>query len=174
MVTMRSVTWVLAIGLSAAAAAAGPDAGNTGLGYRGDGTCVAEDANPPVTWDERTGENILWSADLPQWGLGAPAVVDDRVVVVCEPYGEHYFPMVLCFDADTGEKLWQREMAHIELLPDGPQPQAVAQAWREFVDGDRLLYRSAYEYHQAEDKEAAKERLAELGLTTEGKGQVRG
>ncbi|MCC9656232.1 outer membrane protein assembly factor BamB family protein [Rhodopirellula halodulae] len=48
--------------------------------WRGpDGSGVAEDSNPPITWSES--ENIRWKIDVPGVGSSTPIVLGDRVYV---------------------------------------------------------------------------------------------
>lgn len=53
---------------------------------------------------------IAWSADLPGRGLSSPIVVGGRVVVTCSSGPEQGRLHVICFDAATGAKRWEREM----------------------------------------------------------------
>jgi outer membrane protein assembly factor BamB len=68
---------------------------------------VATGAQPPATWSET--ENIAWRADLPGRGPSSPIVVGDRVVVTCSGGIDQNRLHVLCFDAQTGKPLWQRQ-----------------------------------------------------------------
>ena len=93
--------------------------GPTGLGY-------TNEKNLPLTWDGKTGENIVWKALLhggrkqnPEFsspGWSSPVVWGDRVFLTTavwpfdvpekerrETIGEHH---VLCFRASDGEPLW--------------------------------------------------------------------
>jgi hypothetical protein len=54
--------------------------------------------------DELPSHNLVWKARLPGWGYSQPLVVGDRVFACAEPH------FLLCFDAHTGELLWQREL----------------------------------------------------------------
>ena len=94
-------------------------------------------ANPPIKWDAKT--NIRWKADLPGKGSSTPAVWGDRIFVttavksdrvakpeeiqapdpqfkvVPKPPTNFYKFVVLCFDRNTGAKLWEKVAA--EKLP---------------------------------------------------------
>ena len=49
-------------------------------GFRGpEGTGVWPTAKPPTTWDGATGKNIRWKVSLPNWGLGQPVVLKNKV-----------------------------------------------------------------------------------------------
>jgi outer membrane protein assembly factor BamB len=76
--------------------------------FRGPGSnSVTDDAPPPATWND--GENIAWKADLPGRGPSSPIVVGDRVIVTCSSGVNQDRLHVLCFDAATGERLWERQ-----------------------------------------------------------------
>jgi len=94
-------------------------------------------ANPPLKWDAKT--NIRWKADLPGKGSSTPIIWGDRVFVttavktdrvakpdelptpdpqfklVPKPPTNFYKFIVLCFDRNTGAKLWTQVAA--EKLP---------------------------------------------------------
>lgn len=74
----------------------------------------------PVTWNGETGENILWKADLPLQGPNSPVVWADKVFLTAADADTR---KVLCFNAKTGEKLWEKEYsdteANNELMVDG-------------------------------------------------------
>ena len=82
--------------------------GPTGLGY-------TEEKNLPLTWNAKTGENILWKSPLPKSDnpYSSPIVWGDRVFVTCvinNPLEHH----VLCFQASDGKQLWD------VTVPPGP------------------------------------------------------
>ena len=63
--------------------------------------------NIPTTWDAESGKNILWKTPVPLEGNNSPVVWGDRIFL-CGADEEHR--MVLCFDADSGELLWEKEL----------------------------------------------------------------
>jgi hypothetical protein len=137
---------------SVACAADGP-----ALGYRGDGSCVAPDAKPPLRFDVASGQNVLWKSPLPNWGLGCPVVVRDRVVVMSEPDRDHDFPVLLCFDAATGRLLWQRELDAIALMgPADARLTEARKAWHDHLVALRLLYRMRHVARTAPRDEAGR------------------
>ncbi len=82
--------------------------GPTGLGY-------TEEKNLPLTWNGKTGENILWKSPLPKSDnpYSSPVVWGDRVFVTCvinNPLEQH----VLCFQTGDGKQLWD------VTVPPGP------------------------------------------------------
>lgn len=97
-------------------------------GFRGNGARgVAEGQRPPVKWDWESGQNILWSADIPGLGNSCPTIWGDHVYVTTaigttgsgdlriglygdvEPVDEddEYQFCVLCFDRRDGTLLWK-------------------------------------------------------------------
>lgn len=70
-------------------------------------------------WDAVTGEVVLWKTEVPLPGQGSPVVWDDHVFLsgATEETREVY-----CFDAGTGELLWQRDVV-VELTADDEPPE---------------------------------------------------
>jgi len=66
---------------------------------------VSPDKNPPTS----IADNIAWSADLPGRGLSGPIVVGGRVFLSASSGYQQDRLHVLCFDAKTGKKLWERQ-----------------------------------------------------------------
>lgn len=90
-----------------------------GIGFLYDGTGVVPNSKPPTTWNEKTGENILWRVELPSWCDGSPVPVGNRVFVMNEPGLEGMvFPLLQCYDADSGALLWSRVVDPFEAFPD--------------------------------------------------------
>jgi outer membrane protein assembly factor BamB len=76
--------------------------------FRGkDSAGFADDHPLPTTWGPK--ENIAWKVDLPGRGLAAPIVVGDRVIVTCGSGFRQDRLHVLCLDAATGAKRWERQ-----------------------------------------------------------------
>ena len=63
--------------------------------------------NIPTKWDAESGENILWKTPVPLAGNNSPVVWGDRVFL-CGADEQHR--QVFCFDADSGELLWEKEL----------------------------------------------------------------
>lgn len=76
--------------------------------FRGPGgSAVSPETGLPVQWSST--ENVRWKADLPGRGLSAPVIAGGRVyVTACSGYRQDRLH-VLCFDARTGSKLWERQ-----------------------------------------------------------------
>ncbi|MEX0676578.1 MAG: PQQ-binding-like beta-propeller repeat protein [Pirellulales bacterium] len=103
-VVVRTAIVLLAVGLVAVGAAADwPQ-------FRGSNSnSVTRDAQPPVDWSDPQGRNIAWKASLPGRGPSSPIVVGSRVVVTCSSGINQDRLHVLCFDAESGKPLWERQ-----------------------------------------------------------------
>jgi outer membrane protein assembly factor BamB len=68
---------------------------------------VAQGDNLPLEWGD--GKNIAWKAELPGRGPASPIVVAGRAIVTSSSGVEQDRLHVLCFDVDSGDKLWERQ-----------------------------------------------------------------
>ena len=77
--------------------------------FRGDnGNSLATTAKLPLKWDDSN--NIAWKTELPGRGPSSPIVVNDRVFITSSSGVRQDRLHVLCFDAKSGDKLWERQM----------------------------------------------------------------
>jgi outer membrane protein assembly factor BamB len=98
--------WAAALAALAAGAAAAGD----WTQFRGPGgTAVAEEVGLPDRWT--AAEGLRWKADLPGRGLSSPAVAGGNVFVTASSGYKEGRLHVLCFDAATGAKRWERQFA---------------------------------------------------------------
>jgi outer membrane protein assembly factor BamB len=135
--------------------------------FRGPGgSGVSPDAGPPTTWDGRSGANVRWQADLPGRGVSGPVVARGRVYVTACTGVRQDRLHVLCFDAATGKRLWERRfwatgntLCHPRTCMAAPTPATDGESvYALFAtgdlaalnrDGDLLWYRSlARDYPQ--------------------------
>ena len=64
----------------------------------------------PLTWSDD--ENIIWKTALPGIGASSPILVGDKVFLTAGVGGsEDLVRHVLCFDAKSGKKLWDKTVA---------------------------------------------------------------
>lgn len=85
-------------------------AGADWLQFRGnDGTATSPETGLPTQWDVKTNQHVAWRADLPGRGPSSPIVVQGKVIVTCSSGPQQDRLHVLCFDARTGEPLWERQ-----------------------------------------------------------------
>ncbi len=79
--------------------------------FRGpDGLGVSAYTNVPMTWNVQTGENVLWKAALPAADFNSPVVWDNRVFLTT---GDARKREVLCFDALSGQLVWQKAVENV-------------------------------------------------------------
>lgn len=141
MTFQRTLTMVMAIGLTAAVARAdgakadakqdAPATRNTNPSRTGDWpmwggapdrNMVSHEKNIPGKWDLKTGNNIKWRAGVGSQTYGNPVVVNGKVIVGTNNNGHHRKGIegdkgvVLCFDEKSGNLLWQ---ATHDKLPTG-------------------------------------------------------
>lgn len=95
--------------------------------FRGiDATGLADGQEPPLTWDLKTGKNVLWKTPIPGLGHSCPIIWGDRVFITTAVGGNtdirtgNYGDVdsvedrsslqfqVICLDRLTGKVLWSR------------------------------------------------------------------
>ncbi|MHC5055744.1 MAG: outer membrane protein assembly factor BamB family protein [Planctomycetota bacterium] len=81
-------------------------------GPRGDG--VSAHGDIPVSWDEKTGENVLWRTPFEFDGASSPVVWGDRVFLTAGTAKRH---LVYCLGASSGKLAWTAELKGV---PDSP------------------------------------------------------
>jgi outer membrane protein assembly factor BamB len=77
------------------------------LQFRGPAGGVSEEKNLPTSWSPT--ENLRWKVELPGRGPSSPVVAGGRVYLTATTGYRGSRLHVLCFDADTGKKLWERQ-----------------------------------------------------------------
>ncbi len=78
------------------------------LQFRGsDNRGVGAGEQLPIEWNQD--KNIAWKAPLPGTSASSPIVVDGRVIVTNASGYNRDRLHVLCFDADSGKQLWERQ-----------------------------------------------------------------
>ncbi len=76
--------------------------------FRGpDGSGISAYDDIPTQWNAETGENIAWKSPVPLPGNNSPVVWEDKVFVTGADNDRR---VVYCFQAATGEKLWECEI----------------------------------------------------------------
>lgn len=108
---------------------------------------ITNEEKIPIHWDVETGENVLWSMPLGSETYGNPVVANGKVYVGTNngaAYLERYpsevdLGVLLCFDEQTGEFLWQHSSIKLPSgrVHDWPN-QGICSA--PLIDGDRLWY----------------------------------
>ncbi len=100
--------WVRIVAL-VALLSAGPARADDWPQFRGPGgTAVSSETGLPTRWSPQ--EHIRWKADLPGRGLSSPVVSRGRVYVTACTGALQDRLHVLCFEAATGKRLWERQL----------------------------------------------------------------
>lgn len=88
-----------------------------------DSSCIL-----PDQWTA-DGENIAWKVELPGRGPSSPIVVGDKVIVTTASGADSEQLHVLCYSAEEGKLLWQRNFwatgrtfSHSQSTPAAPSP----------------------------------------------------
>lgn len=94
--------------------------------FRGPNGSGISSSSLPLSWTPTA--NIAWKSELPGPGVSSPIIVGDRLFVTCySGYGldrskpgeiEKLKRHLLCFDAKSGKKLWQKDVP--AALPEDP------------------------------------------------------
>ncbi|MBN2029500.1 PQQ-like beta-propeller repeat protein [bacterium] len=80
-------------------------------GFRGPyGTGIASFDNVPTEWDGPSGQNVLWKTEIPLHGMNSPIRWDNRLFV---SGADETRRQVYCYDTDTSEMLWQRDVLDV-------------------------------------------------------------
>ncbi len=101
----------------------------------------------PTTWDLKTGNNVKWTAKVGSAAYGSPVVAGGKLLVGTNNhagYG-HRVPAstdascLVCFDAETGEFLWQHVNAKLATgrVHDWPE---IGICSTSLIEGDRVWY----------------------------------
>jgi outer membrane protein assembly factor BamB len=101
------------LAISAAMALSAPLFAGDWTQFRGPGGLGSSpESGLPAKWalGKDKSENIRWAVDLPGRGLSGVVVANGRVFVTACDGPEQRRLIVLCFDAASGKKLWQRSV----------------------------------------------------------------
>ena len=74
----------------------------------------APDADPPTDWDGKSGQGVLWKTKVPLSGNNSPVVWGKKIFL---SGAAKETEAVLCFDADSGELLWQKSLGNVRGAP---------------------------------------------------------
>jgi outer membrane protein assembly factor BamB len=87
--------------------------------FRGPGGLgISPYTSVPSSWDGNTGEGILWKTPIPLIGENSPVVWGDRIFLTGATAEERG---VYCFDANSGELLWERAVDIPQTDPEPPE-----------------------------------------------------
>jgi outer membrane protein assembly factor BamB len=103
--------------------------------FRGPGGLgVSKETNLPAKWSAK--EGVRWKADLPGKGLSNPVIAGGRVYVTATAAYQQKREVVLCFDLQTGTKLWERQVWATGATQSHPKTNMAAPT--PMTDGDRV------------------------------------
>jgi len=87
--------------------------------FRGpDGCGVSTQTNIPLTWDVKTGANVIWKVPVPAPGYNSPIIWGERLFF---SGGNEKKREVFCLDTKTGATLWQQAVENVPGAPAEPQ-----------------------------------------------------
>ena len=79
------------------------------VSFRGpQGSGVSAYTNIPDKWDGKSGEGIIWKSEIPLPGHNSPVVWEKKVFISGANKEKR---QVYCFDSDSGNLLWQADVA---------------------------------------------------------------
>ncbi len=105
----------------------------TTLGFRGDGSGIHPDAQPPLAWDLEKNLNVAWKTALP-FGTGDMVLKNGLLYVTAEP------GRLVCLDAQTGKERWHLDAKAGDPPPASKDPQAKSFLSLSPVAGDDRIY----------------------------------
>ena len=82
---------------------------------------TAPQSDPPVEWGEDT--NIAWRTNVPGRGHSSPVVADGKIFL-CSAVPDEAAQLLLCYDAATGERLWEEVVSLGGLPTKGMHPES--------------------------------------------------
>jgi outer membrane protein assembly factor BamB len=115
--------------------------------FRGpDSAGISRDTGLPEKW--RDDNNIGWKVSLPGRGVSSPAIVGDRIYLTASSGMNQTRLHVLCFAAESGARLWERQLwatgptnCHPKTCPAAPTPVADCdRVFALFATGDLVCF----------------------------------
>lgn len=95
------------VGLLAAVQAGAAEDAAVWPGWRGDGSGISREKNPPIHWSADAG--VVWKTALPGAGNSSPVVWGDRVFLTAATDGGSN-RLVLCIDRNDGKIVWRKDL----------------------------------------------------------------
>jgi outer membrane protein assembly factor BamB len=118
--------------------------------FRGpNGNGIGTDTGLPESWSPT--DNLKWKAPLPGRGLSCPVIVGNRLFVTASSGMAMTRLHVLGYDADSGERLWERQfwatgqtLCHPKTCMAGPTPVTDGKhVWCLFATNDLICLNAA-------------------------------
>ena len=105
---------------------------------------AAGESEAPATWDLE--QMVAWKVELPGRGPSSPIVVGNRVLLTASSGAQQDRLHVLCFDAASGERLWERQfwatgrtITHPQSANAAPTPASDGKAVFAFFSSNDLV-----------------------------------
>ena len=76
---------------------------------------VSQEIGLPTSWNEKTGENILWVKPIPPWGLSTPVTWGEKMFFTSQT--EDKTLMLVCLNRLTGDEIWRRSVGVSDYEP---------------------------------------------------------
>lgn len=133
-------------------------------GYRGPLSTGVHQGKPPVSCDEKTGENLRWKIPMPNWGHSQPVVCGNRVFVISEggwPETQD-FPLLQVLDLATGKEVARDTLDHLPATGlSAAEQEASRKAWHDVLADFRANY-TLFNHYIYGDEAAKKEVVAKF------------
>ena len=99
---------------------------------------AAIDQHPPLNWSNT--ENIVWKTSVPGRGHSSPTIFGEKIFLLTAEH-DNNVQSVLCFDRETGSKLWQTPVHHGEFMVEGAKSNAKSTFANSTIacDGERIF-----------------------------------
>ena len=76
-----------------------------------DGNGIGFSEKPPIKWDGKTGENIIWKSEVPLSGNSSPVIwTDDAGGKLFLTGADEHTQKIFCYDIKNGDLLWTADV----------------------------------------------------------------
>ena len=76
-----------------------------------DGNGIGFSDNPPIRWDGKTGDNIVWQAEVPLSGNSSPVIWENKLFLTG---ADENTQKIFCYDIADGKLLWEKDVTRPE------------------------------------------------------------
>lgn len=76
-----------------------------------DGNGVGFSDNPPIRWNGKTGENIVWQVEVPMSGNSSPVIWENKLFLTG---ADEETQKIFCFNIENGKLLWEADVTRAE------------------------------------------------------------
>jgi len=82
-----------------------------------DGNGLGFSENPPIHWDGRTRENIIWQSEVPLVGNSSPIIWENKLFLTG---ADEESQKIFCYDRADGTLLWTADVTRLDIGVPGP------------------------------------------------------